>query len=84
MFNTKITFIHHEKQGEILNSVKTKKEKPVQKLNPKYECLLHKNNFYFKTTKQLNKFPINFLQSLQHIKSETQNNTLNLIIRKVA
>jgi len=65
----------------------------VQKLNPKYEYLLHKNLTHFSfinyleitfTSKQLNKFPIDLLQSLQQIKSETQNNTLNLIIRKVA
>lgn len=93
LFNTKITFSYYKQQGEILGSVKTKKEKPVPKLKPEYEYLLHKNlkhlnfiNFLEMNynTQQLDKFPVDFLQSFQQIKSLAQNSTLNLIQSQVA
>ena len=93
LFHTKITFSFYKQQGEILGSVKTKKDEPVAKLKPDYDYLLHNNlkhldfiNFLEMnySTKQLDKFPVDFLQSFQQIKSLAQNNTINLIHSQVA
>ena len=93
VFNTIITLSYKKQVGEISDSVKTIKEKPVHSLNPEYNYLLHKNlkHLYFinflemnYNSKQLDKFPVDFLQSFQQVKWQAQKNTLTLIDAQAA
>lgn len=93
VFNTKITSSYQEEEeARYLVSGKNNKETPVMKIHPNANYLLHKNlkhlefiNFLEShyNSKDLNQFPVDFLQSFQNIKTQAQYNTLNLIKSRV-
>ena len=91
IFNTKITISHQRE--ELVNSIKNGKGKPFIKLNNINNFMLQKNLKHLEfinylethySGKDLNKLPLDFLQSFQQIKTQAQNNTLNLLQSKVA
>lgn len=91
IFNTKIT-VSYQKE-ELVHSTKNDIEKPVIKLNNVNNIMLQKNLKHLEfinflethySGKDLNKLPLDFLQSFQKIKTQAQNNTLNLLQSKVA
>ena len=91
IYNTKIT-VSFQKET-LVRSTKKDKEKPEIKLKNANNFMLQKNLKHLEfidfleahySEKDLNKLPLDFLQTFQNIKTQAQNNTINLLQSKVA
>lgn len=91
-FNRIITISLEKHMRKILNKKEIKQE-IKERMDFMDNYLLHKNLMHLEfinfleahySGKDLNKLPLDFLQSFQKIKTQAQNNTLNLLQSKAA